>query len=256
MNGQIRLTGMVLSSMPVGEYDRRIVLLTKERGKISAFARGARRPKSPLVAATNPFVSGVFEVYEGRDSYTVHAVSVQNYFEDLTKNLDLVWYGYYFLEVADYFSLENNDERERLVLLYQSFRALLSGKYSLGLIKSIFELKTLVINGDYPNVFFCRNCGSKEELNYLTQDIRGVVCDHCRSGDERLRYFSSEIYVMRYIIMTETAKVFHFHLKEETEEALSAFLVEYYEKYIKHSFKSEAFLKLAADVSEQKPSSP
>ena len=81
MQDNLFLTGIILKQSPVGEYDRHITILTKERGKITAFARGARKPSNKLAAATNPLSFGKFKVYEGKSSYTIVDAEIQNYFE-------------------------------------------------------------------------------------------------------------------------------------------------------------------------------
>lgn len=150
MSEPLKVKGMVLQAASCGEYDKRIVLLTKERGKITAFARGARRSKSPLLAAANPFVFGVFTVYEGKDAYTLVQAEVSNYFMDLKADVAGTCYGCYFMEVASYYTRENLDGAQVLNLLYASLLALSNEKLENELIRCIFEMKAMALNGEYP----------------------------------------------------------------------------------------------------------
>lgn len=149
MTDLLELTGVVLSSMPVGEYDRRIVLLTKERGRITAFAKGARRQNSALLAVSCPFVCGRFFLYEGRSSYTLRNAEVIAYFSQLQQDLETLCYASYFTELAEYYARENMAAADMLNLLYLSFKALEKGKIPRVLVRHVFELRMMVIDGEY-----------------------------------------------------------------------------------------------------------
>ena len=241
---QIILTGMVLSTMPVGEYDRRVVILTKEQGKISAFARGARRPNSPLVGAVNPFSFGTFTMYEGRTSYTIQSASISNYFAELRGDIVGAYYGFYFLEFTDYYTKEFNDEREMLKLLYQTLRALTNPHIPNMLIRYIFELKALTINGQAPQVFQCMTCGNKERSAVFSAVKGGLVCSECmKDVRDGMSLDPSTLYSMQYIETSTIEKLYTFNVTEKVLTELGNVMSRMTDIYVGKRFKSLEILE-------------
>ena len=184
------VTGIVLKTEPIMEYDKRVVILTKEKGKISAFAKGCRKPGNRLMAVANPFSFGEFRLYAGKSSYNIMEANVKNYFDALRKDFDAAYMGMYFLEVADYYTRENLDAIELMRLLYQSLRALESGKYDHSFVRMVFEIKSIVINGEFPGV------------------------------PEHRSYLDDTVYALSYIEKSGIEKLFSFEVSDEVQKEL------------------------------------
>ena len=83
-----------------------MVVLTKERGKITAFARGTGNRMAVFWRRRTRFVLVNFLLYEGRNAYTMVQADVKNYFRELAEDFEGAYYGFYFMEFADYYARE------------------------------------------------------------------------------------------------------------------------------------------------------
>lgn len=246
MRGEIKLTGMVLSSMPIGDYDKRIVLLTKERGKITAFVKGARRPNSPLLAAANPMSFGEFVLYEGRTSYQVKSSHIREYFPELRNDLDRLYYGFYVLEMAEYFTQEYSDERDVLKLLYQTLRILQKNTVPKELIRRIYEIKILSYEGIGIQVFSCIHCGSKK-VRYFQAKAGGCYCEDCRPDRSVLKTTRLEddvLYTLQYILTSSVEHLYTFRVSEKVQQKLDEIMTVFLKFHVEKEFQSEMFLRL------------
>ena len=146
--GLIETVGMISKAIPVGEFDKRAELLTMDRGKLSFFARGARRMGNAFTGITMPFCYGKFTLYEGRGSYSLHSASISNYFEEIYADMEKTCYGTYFLEMASYYAREYSRDPDILKLVYVSLLALSRESIPHELVRRIFELRLMSSQGE------------------------------------------------------------------------------------------------------------
>lgn len=240
MGQEIKVTGLVLQTGNMGEYDRRVVILTKERGRISAFARGAKKATSSYAAACQPFTFGTFSLYEGKNSFNLMWVQVDNYFQELKKDLDLIYYGSYFCELASYLTRENSDEIEILKLAYQSLRALEKKTIDPVLIRCIYEIKILAFYGIGIEASQCVRCQSRENLTGFQPEEGGVLCESCGKG--RVSLNPSTLYTLQYILYSPVEKLYTFRVSNNVLWELKKTVKEFMRIHLDHTFKSLVFL--------------
>jgi len=162
------------------------------------------------MAVTNPFCFGTFRLYVGKSSYNLLEADISNYFEELRTDVEGAYYGMYFLEVMDYYTRENNDELPMLKLLYQSLRALLNEHLPRKLVRYVFEMKAMVLNGEFPGM---------------------------PVGDGKI-YDEATAYTVDYVTNSSIEKLYTFVVKDSVLEELAQIMDTYRRRYIDRRFKS------------------
>ncbi len=248
MYNKINVTGMVIAAMPVGEYDRRITILTMERGKISAFARGARKPTGALLACSQQFAFGEFVLYEGRDSYNLEGADIKTYFGDIRNDMNGIYYGMYMCEFALYMSRENVQPGQILNLMYVSMRALEKARMPKKLVRRVFEMRYLTEDGEMPEVYSCLLCHREdlleEERILFDAEKGGVVCDACNLKHTGLPISRSALYALQYIVSAPLERLFSFNVKETVLEELDRVVATWVSTRVGHKMKTEEMLDI------------
>lgn len=173
--------GIVLRTYKLGEADRIVVFLTKNRGKVRAVAKGVRKTKSKFGSRLEPMSHCVLQFYEGRElDLVTQAESIDN-FRAVREDLDRIGRGVSMLEVADQLAQEGEVNPQLYRMLLGALRTLeTSGS---PLVTPAFYWKVLALEGYRPEVDACVQCGA-DDTPLVAFDIEsgGLLCRSCRRG--------------------------------------------------------------------------
>lgn len=173
-----RAEAIVLRTHKLGEADRIITLLTRERGKIRAVAKGVRRTKSKFGARLEPFSRVDLLVFEGKSlDIITQAESLNAYGQDLALDYSLWTAGQTMLETADRLTPEDSISGEaQYLLLVGALRTLVSGEHAAALVLDAYLLRSLSMAGYSPTLNACVICGVAGTQPFFHVSTGGALC--------------------------------------------------------------------------------
>lgn len=170
-------TAIVLRRLHFGETDNILTLYSRERGRISAIAKGARKPISRLSGATEALTCVRFGLATGNSMEIVTQAEVKESFPLLRHDLQRLAHGMYFAELVSY-SVADEEPNPYL------FDLLMSGLFLLQRINPPeigarwFELHILEELGYAPQLGECIYC----QAPLSGDSLSGFALSHAQGG--------------------------------------------------------------------------
>jgi DNA repair protein RecO (recombination protein O) len=173
---------IVLRTQKLGEADRIVTLLTRERGRVRAVAKGVRRTTSRLGARVEPFMHVDVQLYEGRSLDVVtQAETLGPYGSAIATDYARYTAGTAMLETAERLTeTEGEPALQLFLLLTGGLRTLAGGRHGPGLVLDAFILRALSVAGWAPSFTDCARCGAVGPHRAFAVAMGGSVCSQCR----------------------------------------------------------------------------
>ena len=256
MRAPIRVRGLILREVPVGEADRILTILSAEHGRFSASARGARRQNSRLVSATEILSLCDFSLFPGNGRYTVDSAERAEAFSIVKADLVRLTCAAHIAELVLDCVREGDPAPAVYRLVLRTLHVLSRPDHDPLLTVRAFELRLMTLIGYAPNLDVCMVCGeTPEEGRPLRFSFSrcGIVCgkDSCaRSAGDSMAVRKGTLSCLRHIAGSNEEALFSFHVDEDVQREISLLS----ERFVQDRMEKE-YTKLGLIAQWQAPAS-
>ena len=242
---QLNTEGIVIRERHLGDDNRLITILTRDKGVINAYAKNARRVKSSLAAGTELLSHSNFVIFQSRDRFTVDKADVEHIFFSIRQDIEKLSLASYLAQLcSELIAQEDRPDPHYIRLMLNSLYMLEKNLKSIWQIKPIFELRLLSMSGYMPDLVGCRSCGCFEAEKIFFLPASGeLCCSNClgNSIPGAVEVAPSILAAMRYIIYSDFEKLFNFQLSPEGLRQLSKISQEFVLAQLERTFTSLDF---------------
>lgn len=221
---QDTVRGFVLRTVPVGEHDRIIDILTRERGLITASARGSRRTKSPMLAATQDFALSEFGLFIRQGRVSVDRADLVQSFIELQSDLTRLVCAAHLSEVFLDCLRDDTDQPSLYTLWAYAMGALIDpGKDPL-LMTQACAMRLMKLAGYEPRLDRCSRCNQDLPPYRFSFDDCGLICSRHLSADltrNALPLTDGLLSLLRHSMQSPVERLFAF---SAAEPVLSRFI--------------------------------
>ena len=214
----LKTKGIIIAENFVNDYDKMLVMLTPNLGKISCSAKGARKTKSPLLAATQFLCFGEYILYKNptNDVYSINSCDIIEVFYNIRIDLEKLERVSEVTKIIQKVTTENEDNYKILQLYLNTLYVISEKDKNMDLVISTFKMRLLAILGLAPNIIECVECGKKEDLNFFSFKNNGFKCSQCSKQDKGgMNILEVTKNAIQYSICSNPKKLYSFEIPLE-----------------------------------------